>query len=72
MNTPVTLEAPGSVQRDLSKRSTKTTSEAQSARTATREEIAQLAYAIWQQRGCPEGSAEQDWFDAERQCRSSR
>jgi hypothetical protein len=27
--------------------------------------IAQLAYFYWQARGCPDGSAEQDWFRAE-------
>jgi hypothetical protein len=29
------------------------------------EDIAKLAYALWQQRGCPNGSAEFDWFAAE-------
>lgn len=29
--------------------------------------IDELAYRLWQARGCPEGSAEQDWLDAERQ-----
>jgi hypothetical protein len=28
--------------------------------------IATLAYELWQQRGCPTGSAELDWFQAER------
>lgn len=27
--------------------------------------IANLAYTLWQQRGCPQGSSEQDWLDAE-------
>jgi len=31
------------------------------------EEIAQLAYSLWQARGCPYGSPEQDWFAAERE-----
>jgi Protein of unknown function (DUF2934) len=31
------------------------------------EEIARLAYALWQQRGCPVGSAETDWLEAEQQ-----
>jgi hypothetical protein len=31
------------------------------------EQIALLAHALWQQRGCPEGSPEEDWFRAERQ-----
>jgi hypothetical protein len=28
------------------------------------EEIAALAHALWQGRGCPQGSAEEDWFQA--------
>jgi hypothetical protein len=31
------------------------------------EEIALLAYALWQERGSPEGSSEEDWLNAERQ-----
>jgi hypothetical protein len=33
-------------------------------------EIAVLAYELWQARGCPEGSPEVDWLDAEEQLRS--
>jgi hypothetical protein len=29
--------------------------------------IRDRAYARWQERGCPEGTAEQDWFEAERE-----
>lgn len=29
--------------------------------------IGELAYQLWQARGCPQGSAEQDWLEAERQ-----
>jgi hypothetical protein len=29
------------------------------------EEIARLAYAYWEARGCPIGSPEQDWYRAE-------
>jgi len=29
------------------------------------EQIASLAYALWQERGYPEGSPEEDWFRAE-------
>ena len=28
--------------------------------------IATLAYELWLERGCPIGSAEEDWFQAER------
>jgi hypothetical protein len=27
--------------------------------------IAQLAYRLWQERGCPEGSPDCDWYNAE-------
>jgi Protein of unknown function (DUF2934) len=30
-------------------------------------EIASLAFALWHQRGCPDGSPEEDWFRAERE-----
>jgi len=32
---------------------------------ATRAEIAELAYLIWQERGCQKASAESDWLEAE-------
>jgi hypothetical protein len=34
--------------------------------------IGELAYRLWQARGCPEGSAERDWFDAEKQLWSAQ
>ena len=30
-------------------------------------DIALRAYELWEQRGCPEGSAEKDWANAERE-----
>ena len=33
------------------------------------EDIAVLAYHLWQERGCPDGSAEEDWFEALEQLR---
>jgi len=27
--------------------------------------IAELAYRLWEERGCPEGSPEEDWYAAE-------
>ena len=34
------------------------------------EQIAALAPALWQERGCPEGSPEEDWFRAEKELRA--
>jgi len=31
-----------------------------------RDRIAEAAYQIWQEQGCPEGVAEQNWIEAER------
>jgi hypothetical protein len=28
-------------------------------------EVEKLAYRLWQERGCPSGSPEEDWFKAE-------
>ncbi len=27
--------------------------------------VAELAYRLWEERGCPEGSPEDDWYKAE-------
>ena len=34
------------------------------------EDIAALAHALWQARGCPEGSPEEDWFHAAQELRA--
>ena len=34
------------------------------------DEIAALAHKLWQARGCPEGSPEEDWYHAAEQLRS--
>jgi hydroxyethylthiazole kinase-like sugar kinase family protein len=34
------------------------------------DEIAALAYTQWEQRGCPVGSAEEDWYRAEKELAS--
>jgi hypothetical protein len=31
------------------------------------EQVAILAYRLWQERGCPEGSPEVDWLQAEQE-----
>ena len=28
-------------------------------------DIAALAYRLWEERGCPDGEAERDWYEAE-------
>lgn len=38
--------------------------------STAQQDIANLAYALWQARGCPEGTADQDWFEAEQTIRS--
>jgi hypothetical protein len=34
------------------------------------QDIAALAYELWQARGCPDGSPEEDWFRAEQELQS--
>jgi len=38
----------------------------------TKEDVAAHAYRCWHERGCPEGSPEQDWLRAEEELRSRR
>ena len=33
--------------------------------TSDQSEIAALAYSLWQDRGCPIGSPDEDWFQAD-------
>jgi hypothetical protein len=35
------------------------------------QEIEELAYQLWQERGCPEGSPDEDWFRAEEELRAA-
>ena len=35
-------------------------------------EIAALAYLLWQERGCPVGSDQEDWFKAESELKASK
>ena len=34
------------------------------------DDIAALAHELWQARGCPEGSSQEDWFEAVKQLRT--
>lgn len=53
-----------------------TTSAAAQTATAYAEpnetDIAALAYALWESRGCPDGSPEEDWFRALDELRSQK
>jgi hypothetical protein len=46
--------------------------EMKSPETLEYEQIATLAYALWEARGCPEGSPQVDWFHAEQELTTSR
>ena len=35
-----------------------------------RDQIATLAYQYWKERGCPDGSPQEDWLRAERELRT--
>jgi hypothetical protein len=37
--------------------------------SSMQEDLAKLAYGLWQERGCPYGSPEIDWLEAERKLR---
>jgi hypothetical protein len=39
----------------------------QPERTVAHSDISALAYQLWQDRGCPDGSPEEEWYRAERQ-----
>jgi hypothetical protein len=39
--------------------------------TSMQENISTLAYGLWEQRGCSQGSADEDWLEAERNFRES-
>jgi hypothetical protein len=46
--------------------------EAEAAEIPFCEQIALLAHQLWEQRGCPEGSPEEDWFRAEQELAARR
>jgi len=69
--TDVFIGIPGSVQRDMSSRENDRqiafhpVLPAQLPDHGEMTEIAELAYALWQSRGCPSNSADADWLEAE-------
>jgi hypothetical protein len=42
------------------------------AEPQTPEQIGALAYELWQARGCPDGTPDEDWFRAEREIAGSK
>jgi hypothetical protein len=46
-------------------------SHSQVPETSMQENLEKLAYGLWQERGCPYGSPELDWLEAERRLRES-
>ena len=66
----ILIGTPGSVQRDLATKTYRVNGSApvpasQLSDHAARVDVAELAFALWQERGCPDGSAETDWLEAE-------
>jgi len=65
------IGTPGSVQRDMTSRekdrqiACQPVSPARLADHAATADIAEIAYALWQSRGCPSNSAGADWLEAE-------
>jgi len=55
------------------KKSTATGTKTQAANTSTQDTniIEARAYELWVQRGCPIGSPEVDWYQAEREVRGA-
>ena len=49
-----------------------TETKVKSATAPEPDQIASLAYALWQERGCPEGSPEADWLQAEEELVTAR
>jgi hypothetical protein len=53
--------------RNTSNNGTEITTEETTTMYSNFDEVAALAYRLWNERGCPLGSPEEDWFRAERE-----
>lgn len=60
------MSAPATATSVLVEQNPEIRSELNVSETSTYEDIAQLAYTLWQRSGCPSGTAESDWLEAER------
>lgn len=56
--------------RSESPRAGSTPENQQSNGPVERATVAELAYLRWLEKGCPQGSAEEDWFEAEKELQS--
>ncbi len=66
----VLLDSPERISRDAAERMPERDTASESVRTAatarpTESEIATVAYLLWLVNGCPEGTGQQDWLQAE-------
>lgn len=52
--------------------SSKSTRVSEQTESIPHQEIARRAYDLWQERGCPIGSPEEDWLRAEEEIRRQR
>ena len=65
MNSPV-VATPGSVQREPDRASVAAYSfHITNLLQSKHNDVCHLAYSLWLEHGCPEGSADRDWFEAE-------
>ncbi len=60
----IAIAVPGSVQRGTTMQT--------EPQVQQQQDIANLAYALWQERGCPQGSAQQDWIEAEQRLQAEQ
>ena len=56
----------------LSTKTPTTDERIEQSQTIPHSDIAALAYQLWHDRGCPDGSPEEDWFLAEENLKTQR
>jgi hypothetical protein len=67
-----TAKAPAPKSAAQRQRKTAVTAAQTPAQSVSPEDIARLAYSLWEERGCQSGSPEEDWFHAERELLGKR
>ncbi|HEY3454578.1 MAG TPA: DUF2934 domain-containing protein [Bryobacteraceae bacterium] len=71
-SSPAPEIVPGSRGSGMTPRGTIATDEKATVRLPSTDEISARAYERWHQRGCPEGSADVDWREAEEELKMKR